>query len=470
MNTLCKITIQVAGKLLLRIAIVLLVPLVLLPQLLTVPVTASSGLLVQGTSLTAEVKPGDLITHKITIILGTEEPPTDVSVSLEELGISPEGMVMPLINKVNSFSACDFIILDKTFLSLDPGKPRDILVKIEVPADIGEGSRYALISIKTIVTGGADLNIASAVNIPIYLTLKGTHLVHTGRITGITFGKIISGKPVNIITDFENTGNHYFKVNNEVTVSDSNGKVIDKITTGLTKSSTIPGTSRVLSAQFTPPYILPPGTYNVNSRVMLADGTVLDDSSGIFTIEDNTEPSSSPLTQPFLSSTTPAQQPASNTPSANLDTVTADHAPIITTTIPSSATVISPQTRTVTFLMNTMIISPANARPGQPVTISIPVTNLSPENSDLQLTLSINGVIEEEKGLILKAGESRTAYFVTSQKEPGNYIIDISGMPGEFRISGTAVREWSWWWLGAGAFVLLTAAFFLVRHSLTHHE
>lgn len=124
-----------------------------------------------------------------------------------------------------------------------------------------------------------------AVKVPVLLTIKGSQLIHQGRITSITIGKIVSGQPVTIITAFENTGNHHFRVKGEVIVSNPQGKVLDTIHLSLTPRPVIPGLSVGLKAIYTPKTKLAPGVYSVKSRVMLEDGTLLDEASGSFEVE-----------------------------------------------------------------------------------------------------------------------------------------------------------------------------------------
>jgi len=50
----------------------------------------------------------------------------------------------------------------------------------------------------------------------------------------------------------------------------------------LTTSNILPGVSRDIEAVFTPSGSLAPGTYTISSKIMLADGTLLDQSTSTF--------------------------------------------------------------------------------------------------------------------------------------------------------------------------------------------
>jgi hypothetical protein len=132
--------------------------------------------------------------------------------------------------------------------------------------------------------GGAGVNIIAAVNVPIYLTIKDSQLIHTGKITALTTSEVVSGQPVNIFTTFQNTGNHHFKVKGEVTVSNAQGATLDTIDEALTASSIVPTMSRQLQATYIPNGELSSGVYSVKSKIMLEDGTLLDEASNTFEV------------------------------------------------------------------------------------------------------------------------------------------------------------------------------------------
>jgi hypothetical protein len=114
--------------------------------------------------------------------------------------------------------------------------------------------------------------------------VNSSQLIHTGKIAGVSTGEITTGQPIHILTDFQSTGNHHFKVHGEVTVTNDQGQNLDTITTPVTSSSILPGMVRELEAYFIPSGDLAPGTYAVNSKVILEDGTLLDQSSTTFQV------------------------------------------------------------------------------------------------------------------------------------------------------------------------------------------
>ncbi len=212
------------------------------------------------------------------------------------------------------YSARSFIGIDKAFFHLEPGRSQDITAEISVPSNVGGGGRYAIIYIHEQPPAGAGgTGSLSAFNIPVLITIKGSALSHTGKITEITAGKVVSGQPIEIVTSLQNTGNHHFKVTGEVTLSNSQGDLLDTVQIPLSTSSIIPSTLRQISATLIPKVTLPPGVYSLKSRLILEDGTTLVSANGSLEVKDTYVPPATISVPP--SSTTSALPPStSSTP------------------------------------------------------------------------------------------------------------------------------------------------------------
>jgi hypothetical protein len=145
-----------------------------------IPAAASTGITVSGAVLVAEVIPGETLTHKITITLGTSEIPTDATLQVSRIGQAADGtyILQGNTDDSNRFSAREYISLDNDIIHLVPGVPQDLIATIRIPQDVGEGGRYALINIQTQPTGNRNIGFISAINIPVYLTVKSTELIH----------------------------------------------------------------------------------------------------------------------------------------------------------------------------------------------------------------------------------------------------------------------------------------------------
>ncbi len=260
-------------------SLLMAVVLVLLLALVAAPVLA--GLRVSGAILVTDVSPGETITHQMGVSIRDSDAAMDMLVDVKGLG---------------EYSAKDFIAVDKTSFHLEPGGSQDLVVTIRVPQDVSAGGRYAIVYVHSVPTGEGQVGTAVAVNVPIYLTIKGSQLIHTGKITELIIGKAVSGQPVDIFTTLENTGNHHFKVKGEVAVSDASGETLDTIDISLTSSSIVPTLSAQLKATYIPQGELPLGVYSIRSTVMLEDGTLLDEAEGSFEVKEPYVPPLPPAT------------------------------------------------------------------------------------------------------------------------------------------------------------------------------
>jgi hypothetical protein len=275
-------------KLPLKLLRLLPVVLILLAFLAASPVSAADrGLTVQGLILTASVSPGQNLTHKMTVSIGTEDPATEITVRLGGYGQALSGASELLETAENAdFSARDFITLDKESFHLEPGGSEVVTATIQVPLDVGAGGRYALINIRTGGTGEGGVSMVNAVNVKILLTVKDTTLTRQGEITGLNI-EVAEGQTLNIDTIFHNTGNYHFRIQGNITISKFQGKTLKTIPVPLTSSSIIPEMSLRLNAKYEPEAVLAKGIYIVKSQVMLDDGTVLAEKSAAFEVTES---------------------------------------------------------------------------------------------------------------------------------------------------------------------------------------
>jgi hypothetical protein len=275
-------------KLPLKFLRLLPVVLIVLAFLAASPASAAeNGLRVQGAILQADVSPGQNLTHKMTVSIGTEDPATEITVRLGGYGQALSGASELLETADNTdFSARAFITLDKESFHLEPGGSEVVTATIQVPLDVGAGGRYALINIKTGAAGGGGVGMITAVNVPIVLTVKDTTLTRQGEITGLNI-EVAGGQTLNIDTIFHNTGNYHFRIQGNITISKFQGKTLKTIPVPLTSSSIIPEMSLRLSAKYEPEAVLAKGIYIVKSQVMLDDGTVLAEERAAFQVTES---------------------------------------------------------------------------------------------------------------------------------------------------------------------------------------
>ncbi len=271
------------------------------------PVSANSGVsLTPFESIKIDVAPGQTVIHQLTLQLGQQDVAMDMTVDILGYGGSLDGTpqgIDPSID-ISPYSARSFVTVDNHSFQLQPGGKQEVTATISVPSNVGDGGRYAIIYIhEQPPAGGGSTGSLSAFNIPILLTIKGSSLSHTGKITEITSGKVANGQPIEIITSLQNTGNHQFKVMGDVTVTNSQGEVFGTIQVPLSTSSIIPTNSTQIIVNFIPKVTLPVGVYSLKSRLILEDGTALVSASGSFEIKDSYVP-------PSTTSVTPSSTPS----------------------------------------------------------------------------------------------------------------------------------------------------------------
>lgn len=254
----------------------------LMPQ----SVYADSGLTVNNALILGEVNPGNNYTHSINVKLGTSAEATGIAIQIGGIGqtLRDQYQLLQASEDKSSYSAREYIKSDIANFYLEPGDSREVKFTLDIPKDVGVGGRYALIKVTTIPGEGETVGVITVVNIPVYLTISKTKLIHTGKIDAVSAEEAVTGKPVYILTTIENTGNHHYKVKGEVEIADSNGKLLDTVYVSLT-SSIIPTMSRQLKATFIPKNELSLGIYNIKSKVTLEDGTLLDEATGTFEVK-----------------------------------------------------------------------------------------------------------------------------------------------------------------------------------------
>ena len=287
----------------------------------SVPVFANPGLTVGNPGIILTVSPGQVIVQKIPVSISGTDAPTDISIRVTGLFQSFNGgsILLDPAQDTGQYSARSFVTVDKNSFHLDPGQSVVLTATIAVPQNADKSSYYAIINIANPPSSaGSNVAIVTAINIPVYLTIKDSQLLHQGKITDLKTNEVTNGQPVNITTTFQNTGNIYFKVRGEVTITNAQGATLDTVSIPLTGSSILPDMSRDLQVNYVPSAQLKAGTYQISSKVMLDDGTILDQSNGTFTVKTayvppkSTSTPGAPVSAGSVSSTPAATSASTN--------------------------------------------------------------------------------------------------------------------------------------------------------------
>ena len=246
-----------------------------------------SAIDVVGAKYMETVNAGDTVTHSITVATKATESPMDIIVEVLGFG-QTEGKSYTSLSPAEDaspYSARKFITLDTGSFHLNPGESKKIMATIVIPNDVGEGGRYAMISIRNAPSGDGSTAFVTAIVVPVMITIANTNILQTGTITDIKTGDIVTGQPLNIITSLKNTGNiHYYKTRNTVTLSDSGGNVLGTASTAPSLYAIIP--SYTVNYDLSLDKSFSPGTYGVKSEISLEDGTLLDSKTSVLEVKN----------------------------------------------------------------------------------------------------------------------------------------------------------------------------------------
>jgi len=192
-------------------------------------ISPATAVKVEGAKIMLDVKPGTTYIFPMAVSSKPGDAPSDYAVEVYGFGQSIEGgsyATLTAADDTGRYSARTFVSLPTTIVHIDPGQRKQFNATISVPQNVGEGGRYAVIHIHP-AAGSGQSTFATAVIVPVMITVQDTNLIETGNITAIDIGEIAQGKPIRISTTLKNTGNHhYYGVVNQVTITDSAGNTV----------------------------------------------------------------------------------------------------------------------------------------------------------------------------------------------------------------------------------------------------
>jgi hypothetical protein len=259
-----------------------------------------SAMTLSSTKYTGTIAAGEIVTYPITIGTQSYDNPTDYTIAVMGFGQNQDGVYIQLDpgKDTSPNSARQYISLDKSEIHVEPGSSQTVTATIALPPNAGEGGRYATIYIYTVPSKGQA--VTTAVVIPVMITISGTKTSTAGTITSVGTGEITVGQPITVTTSMKNTGNyHYLHTFNMVTVTDAGGNIISNSTTEPSARAIIPGNT----VQYTlKPDVkdIEPGTYTIDSKILLESGTVLAEKKTSFTVKTDYVP---PVTESSITLT-----------------------------------------------------------------------------------------------------------------------------------------------------------------------
>jgi hypothetical protein len=237
------------------------------------------GIGASGVIFEKDAVPGEHISHQITVNLGQDENSTDFVVKVMDWDQGPRGgNDVANDSAYRPYSAKPFLKVSPESFHLDPGISQKIVLDGDIPANVGDGGRYALVSVRSaplrMEMGKSSVSSVTELNTIVLITISGSEIIKTGEIESLNVDEPISGKQQKVTLIFNNTGNHHFAINVTVDLVDSQGNLLASSTES-PLASVLPGAVRIVQFSFTPETELVPGQYRINATVSLRDGTTI---------------------------------------------------------------------------------------------------------------------------------------------------------------------------------------------------
>lgn len=244
----------------------------------SITVAPGSALKVTGARIALDVVPGQAATSPIGISIGADEKEGDYAIDVLGFGQSVEdGTYTGLAASADTlaYTARPYITVDKPTVHLTPGGSATVTATIALPAGMKDGGRYAIILVHPATrAANQQTSFATAVAIPVFLTVKGGAISGKGDITGVETSSVEIGKAFTVIPTFWNSGNyHYYGIVNNVTITDSEGKTAATVKTSPMGRAIIPG--NLVKVPVTLPQGLAEGNYRMTVAMETQDGEVL---------------------------------------------------------------------------------------------------------------------------------------------------------------------------------------------------
>jgi hypothetical protein len=239
---------------------------------------------VQPSLIDVTAKPGTTVTAKMTVRAAAK---LSVTISPLGLGQGTDGNMtsIPADLDTGGFSARTMVTSSPESLQMQPGDQVTVNVAITVPANVGQGSRYAILNITGLPpspTGSANVGFGVQLGVSAIVHISDTPQVKAGEIKGITIGQSLPGQALPVLAPFLNTGNtHYGAIPNEFVATailqDASGAQIGSATANGNNVSILPSYIRDLNLAMVPTKALVDGAkYHLEVGVGLKDGTFLD--------------------------------------------------------------------------------------------------------------------------------------------------------------------------------------------------
>jgi len=250
--------------------------------LILVILPCCQAVMVSGVVFDAEADPGEHVSHEILVSSRQEENATDLTVELYDWNQTLDGG--NIIDEDGSiktpYSAKDFLSVTPKSIHLEPGGTEKILVEGGIPTDAAPGGRYAIVSIKGAPTPAPSdegdgqssrVSVIIAYNVLIMIKVRGD-ILQKAEITDLSVDDPVSAEQQNVTLTLKNTGNFHYKPDIQLKLKDKDGNTLANETL-IRDSSIFPPFSNEFKLSLNPESELEPGTYLLEAKVSLKDGT-----------------------------------------------------------------------------------------------------------------------------------------------------------------------------------------------------
>jgi hypothetical protein len=244
----------------------------------------ASGLHISGSIWQEDVTPGEKAIKEINISIDSKDKPTNFTIEVVGMEQTLEGLNIPASEENNTapYNAMPLLTVSPMSFHLEPGGSQLVIAKADIPNNVGSGTRYAIIAVKTknavlpnSKKGESNVGVSIGSNIPVILSIADSEMEETGEITDIKKEEI-SAKQQNISVILKNTGNTHYKAKAIAELISTKGNIMAQAETPVSFSSIVPTFSRLFEISLTASSKLDSGTYNLTVTIEKKDGTVLD--------------------------------------------------------------------------------------------------------------------------------------------------------------------------------------------------
>jgi hypothetical protein len=238
------------------------------------------GFSVSGTIIDDSIAPGGHFSHEMEVQSSPEDELLNFTTDVLGIDTYPSGVTMSVAAEKddNPYTARPFLSISPASFLLEPGNSQKLLLEGDVPVDVGSGSRYAMVVIRSTTASSSNdsrVGVIGITNFPIAIHISGTNQNITGKISEVKIDKPISPSQQNVSVTLKNTGNSDFGITVKADLEDGNGEVLASDETLYTTSAIIPDTSRLFKLTLVPGEELKSGVYSINATAVLANETVL---------------------------------------------------------------------------------------------------------------------------------------------------------------------------------------------------